>query len=133
MKLSGVLETCIYCSASERAEVERFYAETLELRPVLRWPDGTALRVGAGVLLVFERERLARREGPIARHGSTGPGHVCLLATDEDDYQAWRRRLADAGVEITHDQSWSEGRRSFYFADPAGNLIEITSADIWPR
>jgi catechol 2,3-dioxygenase-like lactoylglutathione lyase family enzyme len=44
-----------------------------------------------------------------------------------------RERLADGGVEITHEHEWDGGGRSFYFHDPAGNLIEIADRDLWPK
>ena len=72
--LRGVLETCIYHDEADAAAVERFYAATLGLRVVSRWPGGVALRVGDGVLLLFARETLADRDGPIAAHGTTGRG-----------------------------------------------------------
>jgi catechol 2,3-dioxygenase-like lactoylglutathione lyase family enzyme len=128
----GVLETALYHEPSEREEMERFYAERLGLPVVARWPDGLALRVGAGVLLLFDRGGLAEREGPIADHGSRGPGHACLV-TDGDRYDAARERLEAEGVEITHDHEWDGGARSFYFRDPAGNLIEIADRDLWPK
>ena len=135
---AGILETALYYDAAEGEAVERFYAEILGLREVSRWPGGTAFRLGAGsgasagVLLLFEREATASREGPIAAHGSSGPGHVCLLAPDSATYEHRKRELAAAGIEITHEEHWGDGVRSFYFADPAGNLIEIAEADIWP-
>jgi catechol 2,3-dioxygenase-like lactoylglutathione lyase family enzyme len=130
-ELGGILETCLYHEPGEAEAVERFYTEALGLRPVSRWPGGLALRTGAGVLLLFDREATASRSGPISDHGSTGPGHACLL-TDEAGYEPWRARLLAAGVEITHEHEWEGGRRSFYFNDPAGNLLEIASADLWP-
>lgn len=130
--LRGVLETVLYCAPSEREAVERFYAGVLGLSEVAGWPDGTAFRVGSGVLLVFDLERLGERDDPIADHGSTGPGHACLLA-GEGGYDRWRERLGEAGVEIVHEHEWSAGMRSFYFRDPAGNLLEIASGDIWPE
>ena len=96
-----------------------------------RWPDGAAFRIGPGVLLLFDRELLAGRDGPISAHGSHGPGHACLLAGGEDRYREWKGRLEAEGVEITHEHRWGE-RRSFYFNDPAGNLLEIADGDIWP-
>ena len=80
---------------------------------------GYARRVAPG-------SRLSRQEG--AR-----PGHACLVVSDPGDYE---RRLADlreAGVEITHEHQWDGGRRSFYFRDPAGNLLELADGDLWPE
>lgn len=129
--IAGVLETCVYCATGERDEVERFYAETLGLPRVAGWGDGTAFRIGPGVLLLFDRERLVDRDEPMAAHGTRGPGHVCLISA-ADDYEDWKQRLTAADVALTHEQQWSDGHRSFYFNDPAGNLFEIAEADIWP-
>jgi catechol 2,3-dioxygenase-like lactoylglutathione lyase family enzyme len=129
--LGSVLETALYHDPSEREAIEEFYSETLGLRAVSRWPDGVAFRVGGGVLLLFDREGLERREGPIADHGTTGPGHACLVA-GAPGYDGWRQRLAQLGVEITHEHEWDSGLRSFYFRDPAGNLLEIADGDMWP-
>jgi len=130
--LSGVLETVLYCAPGERESVERFYSELLGLAEVSRFDDGTAFRLGGGVLLIFDLERLGRRQDPIAEHGSAGPGHTCLLARRPGEYGAWRDRIEAAGIEITHEHEWRDGMRSFYFRDPAGNLLEIASDDIWP-
>lgn len=129
--LSGILETALYCAPSEREEVERFYADVLGLPAVARWPDGSSFRAGPGVLLVFDLERLAGRDDPIAAHGSSGPGHACLLA-EGGDYEAWKQRLERSGTEILHEHEWRDGMHSFYFRDPAGNLLEIASGDLWP-
>jgi catechol 2,3-dioxygenase-like lactoylglutathione lyase family enzyme len=128
---AGVLETALYHDRAERGEIERFYGDVLGLPAVAAWQDGVAYRVGAGVLLLFDRDRLAGRSGPIADHGTAGPGHACLRAAG-GAYERWRERLADAGVEIVHDATWGDAGCSFYFKDPAGNLLEIADADIWP-
>lgn len=135
--LAALLETVLYHEPGQREQVERFYGELLGLRQVASWPDGVAYRVGGeaphgGVLLLFDRGLLAGREGPIAAHGSAGPGHACLVA-GEADYEGWRARLTERGVEITHEHEWPSGRRSFYFHDPAGNLLEVADGDLWPR
>ena len=130
--LAGVLETALYHDSGGREAVERFYGDLLGLPAVAGWEDGVAFRVGPGVLLLFDRRRLARRGGPIADHGTSGPGHVCLRA-DGGEYERWRARLEAAGVEIVHDGEWGGGARSFYFKDPAGNLLEIADRDFWPQ
>lgn len=128
--LAGVLETALYHDSADREAVERFYREVLGLPAVAAWEDGIAFRVGAGVLLLFDRQRLMRRGGPIADHGTTGPGHACLQAA-AGGYDRWREQLQAAGVPIAHEHGWGD-RRSFYFKDPAGNLLEIADGDLWP-
>ena len=131
-EFTGVLETCLYHEPGETEAIERFYGETLGLRAVSRWPGGVAFRAGAGVVLLFDREALGHRAGPISRHGTTGPGHACLLAAGRSEYDGWLERVQAGGVAITHEHDWDDGRRSFYFNDPAGNLIEIADGDLWP-
>ena len=130
--LAGVLETVLYHDGGGRADIERFYGDVLGLPAVAGWEDGIAFRVGAGVLLLFDFDRLAERREPIADHGASGPGHACLQAR-AGEYERWREHLKGAGVAIVHDATWGDAGRSFYFKDPAGNLLEIADRDIWPR
>ena len=131
MELRSLLEASLYYDAGVAAPMTELYCEVLGLREVARWPDGRALRLGDAVVLLFERERLAAREGPIADHGSSGPGHACFRVAAAD-YEGWKRRVGER-VEILHEHEWSGGHRSFYFRDPGGNLLEIADADLWPR
>lgn len=127
--LRGVLETALYHGPGEAGDVRAFYEEVLGLRPVAQWPAGAAFRVGEGVCLVFEREQTAGQSVP---HGASGPVHACFVS-GAGEYEAWKRRLAAAGVELIDESSWDGGLRSVYFHDPAGNLLEIAEADIWPE
>ncbi len=129
-ELSGILETALSFDHSVAEETLAFYRETLGLTQVASWRDGTAFRLGFGVLLVFDRDLLAENDSPVAQHGSSGVGHVCFLAAP-GHYGAMRARLEAAGVGIEHEHDWSDARRSFYFRDPAGNLLEVANADIW--
>ena len=128
---TSVLETALYHSTNERGAVEHFYGEVLGLQKVAAWDTGIAFRVGTNVLLLFDRHRLKRIPGPISNHGGVGAGHACLL-TSADEYDAWRERIVRYGVKIVHDQVWDERMNSFYFRDPAGNLLEVASGDLWP-
>ena len=126
-----MLETALYHDSTVRDALRRFYGEVLGLPVVAAWEDGAAFRVGTGVLLLFDRQRLVQRVGVIADHGASGPGHACLQAAG-GDYERWREHIEAGGVEILHDHHWGGGR-SFYFKDPAGNLLEIADCDFWPR
>ena len=130
-ELSGILETALSFDHDVAVETLAFYRDTLGLTEVASWQEGTVFRLGFGVLLLFDRELLAENDSPVAQHGSSGVGHVCFVAAP-NHYDSMRERLAEAGVEIEHDHEWSDERRSFYFRDPAGNLLEVANADIWP-
>ena len=130
MNLGALLEVALYQDASEGEAMNDLYERVLGLPIVARWPGGVAHRLGPTLVLLFEREGLAEREGPISEHGSTGPGHVCFTV-EASHYDAAREELG-ASVEIVHEHEWSGARRSFYFRDPAGNLLEVADGDIWP-
>ena len=131
LDLTGILETALSFDHDVAEETLTFYRETLGLSEIAHWGDGTAFRLGAGVLLLFDRKLLAENDSPVAQHGSSGVGHTCFLAAP-DHYEPMRRRLTDAGVEIEHEHDWNDNRRSFYFRDPADNLLEVANGDIWP-
>lgn len=128
--VAGVLESALYYEASDHDAVVVFYESTLGLERVAAWDSGRALRLGAGVLLLFDLDKVTAQGGPVSDHGARGPGHVCLLA-EPGRYDELRERVAVAGVEVTHDHEWPKGGSSFYFKDPAGNLLEIADSDLW--
>ncbi len=125
------METALSFDHEVAGETLAFYRETLGLTEVADWGDGTAFRLGFGVLLLFDRKLLTENDSPVAQHGSSGVGHICFVAAP-DHYDSMRERLEADGVEIEHEHDWSDGRRSFYFRDPADNLLEVANADIWP-
>ncbi|MBI4537854.1 MAG: VOC family protein [candidate division NC10 bacterium] len=127
-KILHVLETCLYIKDIDRAE--RFYTGVLGLRWVGKEEERHVFfRVGPGVLLLFRAEATRITE-TVPAHGTTGPGHVCLRIPS-GSYEAWKRRLAEAGIAIEQEVTWPRGR-SFYFRDPDGNSLELAEEDIWP-
>jgi len=125
-RLSGILETVLYFAPGEEEAMERFYGETLGLP---RATDG-AYRIGDGLVLLFDRERAVRKESP-PPHGTSGAAHVAFVAAP-GEYEAWREHVAASGVPILQELTWERGPRSFYFHDPAGNVLEIAEGDMWP-
>ncbi len=53
--------------------------------------------------------------------------HYALAASREADLDDWRTRLEGAGVDFWEERH--DDRRSLYFPDPDGVILEIT----WPR
>jgi catechol 2,3-dioxygenase-like lactoylglutathione lyase family enzyme len=132
---AGLLEAALYAADLDAAE--RFYGDILGLDRIVRVGDRHVFfRVGAGVLLIFNPEETRKPPNnpdlPVPPHGTQGPGHFCFaiegLALDD-----WRARLEAAGVEIEADFHWSNGARSIYFRDPAGNSIEMAEPRLWEK
>jgi catechol 2,3-dioxygenase-like lactoylglutathione lyase family enzyme len=134
MLISGILETCLY--AADLVAAERFYAHVLGLDVVGR-EDGRHVffRCGNGMLLIFNPNRTSMElsfigGAKIPSHGALGPGHVAF-AIMERDLDAWREKLAQAGIEIESEVAWPQGGRSLYLRDPAGNSVELATPQIW--
>ncbi len=126
--LQWVLETSVY--ARDLGAAERFYGTVLDMDVLLREEERHVFfRCGPGAVLVFNPD--ATRAGEtLPAHGPDGDGHVAF-AVDSDRLPAWRRRLQAHDIAIEHEERWGGGKRSIYVRDPAGNSIELASADLW--
>jgi catechol 2,3-dioxygenase-like lactoylglutathione lyase family enzyme len=124
--LTGILESVLYCTSENEADTRVFYAEILGFKQVSQW----AYRLGAQVFLLFNAEETRVQEWP-PPHGAKGSGHICFTVGGEG-YEAWKQHLGANGVEIIEEIDWSRGVLSFYFKDPAGNMLEIANGDMWP-
>jgi catechol 2,3-dioxygenase-like lactoylglutathione lyase family enzyme len=130
VELAGILETVVYCTSANEDETRRFYEEVLDLQPVR---DGSvAHRLGSGVFLLFNADESSVQESPPAHGAPNSRVHTCFLAAP-GEYDRWKERVASHGVELSEEIEWDSGPRSFYFEDPAGNVLEIAEADMWPR
>ena len=130
MKLAGILETVLYCTTENGEETRQFYRDVLGLEPVRA--GSVAHRLGNAVLLLFDADESSIQDSPPA-HGAPGARvHTCFLA-EPAQYDRWKERIAAHGIEITQEIEWPSGPRSFYFEDPAGNVLEIAEGDMWPR
>ena len=129
MQLERILETVLYYSAGQEEKLARFYGEVLGLRAVGR--GGLTFRVGDGLLLLFEADLSSAQSQP-PPHGARGSIHTCFVA-EADEYEDWKCRVTDEAGQILQEIEWDKGVRSFYFHDPAGNLLEIADGDLWPE
>lgn len=128
--MKGVLETVLYCDSSNEDEVRKFYTDVLGLRQI---GFQFAYRVGSSdhVFLVFNRDQVSDQEVP-PPHGATGPVHTCFEA-EPGTYETWKDYLRSQGTEPYGEITWGNGQRSFYFDDPAGNVLEMAEGDFWPH
>lgn len=134
VEVGGVLETVMY--AADLDAIADFYSTVIGLEILSREPGYFVFfRCGPGMLLFFQPEKTLRQnEGeqavPIPAHGATGPGHVAFRVT-EDQLPGWRQRLEANSVEIEYETEWTNGGRSVYFRDPAGNSLELATPRLW--
>jgi catechol 2,3-dioxygenase-like lactoylglutathione lyase family enzyme len=124
--LTGVLETVLYCTPETEEPTRRFYEEVLGLRRVSKW----TYRLGSQLFLLFNEKETRVQEWP-PPHGASGSGHLCFTVSPEG-YDRWKEHLEEHDVKLIEETDWSRGVRSFYFKDPAGNLLEIANGDMWP-
>lgn len=131
--LHEISETVLY--ATDLHAAEAFYRLVLGLPQI---SGGSDLMIGfrvtakpGQVLLIFNPEVSSAPGRPVPAHGCAGEGHLALRINPEDE-PAWTERLRAHGVEIERVVDWDNDRgRSIYVRDPAGNSIELITADIW--
>lgn len=124
----GIKETCLYVGDLHASR--RFYEGTLGLPCFSFVPESHAFfRAGHSVLLCF-LPGMSGTQSALPRHFATGEPHFAL-EVEPPHYDAWRVRIAEAGVTIEHDHVWKGGFRSFYFRDPDRACVEIIEAGMW--
>ncbi|MGH2734947.1 MAG: VOC family protein [Actinomycetota bacterium] len=123
---TGVLETVLYCTPETEEPTRRFYENVLGLRRVSQW----TFRLGPQLFLLFNAEETRLQKWP-PPHGASGSGHICFAVAPKD-YERWKHHLGQHDVELIEEIDWSRGVLSFYFKDPAGNMLEIANGDMWP-
>jgi catechol 2,3-dioxygenase-like lactoylglutathione lyase family enzyme len=110
---------------------EDFYGGVLGLPLIGREPGRHVFfRVGdSSVFLVFRADAI-RTGDHLPPHGATGLGHFAL-GLDAEELEGWRQLLQVRGVALEKEVTWPRGGKSLYFRDPAGNLVELVTPQIW--
>ena len=127
--LAGILETVLYCDSSNEELARSFYVDVMCFS-AMAFDFGYRVGTEGHVFLLFNRDNTVAQEKP-PPHGATGKGHCCFTAR-ADTYDAWKTHLEKNGVDWGGEITWGNGMRSFYFEDPAGNVLEIAEGDFWP-
>ena len=115
---------------SDLERAERFYADTLGLPVVERWPHRDAFWVLAG------STRLGLWKPQVGLEGSRGGEHVHFaMQVDEAGFDARVTALREAGYEAPVYEFGPLGTgtrpsRSVYATDPDGHLVELWTADM---
>ncbi|MEX2235821.1 MAG: VOC family protein [Cyclobacteriaceae bacterium] len=122
MEFLKIKETCLYIRDLEKAK--SFYHELLGL-PVISYLDRKHLflRVGKSVLLLFNSEDSKKKRSPPPHFGG-GKQHFAF-EVEGKMYEACKSEIAGKGISIIDEITWASGKKSFYFNDPEGNVLEI--------
>ena len=129
-ELDGILETIVYCDSFNEDKVRDFYEHVLGMRPIEGLPFAYRVGYSKHVFLVFNRDETSFQDAQPA-HGASGSVHSCFQAAP-GTYDDWKNYLHSVGVSTRQEMTWGNGQRSFYFDDPAGNVLEIAEGDFWP-
>lgn len=130
MKFLKIKETCLYVHDLERAKI--FYEEVLEL-PLIGYLKDKHLffQAGQSVLLLFNPDDSRHKQSPPAHYGG-GKQHFAF-EVNQAQYDQAKQWILSKGITITDEVTWPSGVQSFYFEDPAGNVLEIVpDTGIWP-
>jgi catechol 2,3-dioxygenase-like lactoylglutathione lyase family enzyme len=122
MNIVKIKETCLYVHDLEGAR--RFYHDVLGL-PVISYLPGKHLflRAGGSVLLCFNPDDSKTKTSP-PPHYAEGRQHFAFEVPKED-YERTKAEIKGKGITIIDVVTWANGTESFYFHDPAGNILEV--------
>lgn len=129
MNIIKIKETCLYVHDLEQAK--NFYHNILGL-PIIHYQENKHLflRAGSSVLLLFNPEDSKLKTSPPPHYGG-GHQHFAFEVNDED-YAKTKAELTKKGIEVIDEVTWQTGKKSFYFRDPEGNVLEIVPfSGIW--
>ena len=124
-----IKETCIYVRDLERAR--KFYHYVFGL-PVINFVDDKHLflRAGSSVLLLFNPDDSREKKSPPAHYGG-GKQHFAF-EVPAMKYNDTKSEMQRRGVSIIDEITWKSGKKSFYFNDPEGNVLEVLpEGGIW--
>jgi catechol 2,3-dioxygenase-like lactoylglutathione lyase family enzyme len=130
MKFTKIMETCIY--SSNLKEMKEFYQDKLGLEVVSEeMGRHVFFNVGKNMLLIFNPKVTMHEKE--TKHGAITPPAMNHFAFEikKDDFQATKMDILNKNIEIEKEVTWKNGGLSIYFRDPAGNLVEIITDNLW--
>lgn len=129
MKVKHILETCLY--AQDLGAARDFYTRVLGLKVHSEVENRHLFfRCGGQMLLIFNPGETSKPGNAVPSHGANSPGHIAFKIKGAE-IPDWRSSLKRNGVAIESEVEWPGGGYSIYFRDPAGNSLELATADTW--
>jgi catechol 2,3-dioxygenase-like lactoylglutathione lyase family enzyme len=130
MQILQIKETCLY--VDDLMACKTFYHDLLGLE-VISLVEGNHVffRAGTSVLLCFlpEKSKLQSKPPP---HYAQGKQHIAFEVAAET-YEAAKNYLHAKDIVITYEHTWPHGRKSAYFEDNQGHVLEIVPTGLWDR
>ena len=128
MSITQVKEVALYVKDLYKAK--EFYHGLLEF-PIIGMVDGRHIffRVGSTVLLCFIAES-TQNDTTLPPHFGYGQQHIAF-EVPAIDYDSWKVKISQLGIEIIHEHQWQEGVKSFYFKDNDEHILEIIPEKMW--
>lgn len=124
-----VLESVLYAEDLDAAR--EFYENILGLPEISFDPERQLfLRCEGSVLILFKASKTRIADAAVPTHGTDGNGHLAFSASEEE-LHTWKACLTSNGVAIVKEIDWANGARSIYFNDPAGNVLEFATPNLW--
>ena len=122
MNFISIKETCIY--ARDLNSIREFYHTKLGLL-IINYEPGKHIffRCGKSVLLCFNPDDSRQKQSPPA-HYCTGKQHFAFEVPSVL-YAEAKKKILENDISIIDTIVWKDGAESFYFEDPAGNVLEI--------
>ena len=124
-----VLESVLY--SEDLVAARNFYVNILGLEEIMFDVDRDLfLRCEGSVLIIFKASRTKIQDSDVPAHGTVGAGHLAF-ASSKEGIEMWRKKLSNNKVEIIEAITWKNGAESIYFKDPAGNILEFATPNLW--
>lgn len=128
MHINQIKESCLYVQDLDRTE--SFYSGKLNLKVIGR-VEGRHIffEAGSTILLCFIADA-TKNDKKLPSHYGKGKMHLAFEVPPED-YETVKKSIRSKGIEIEHEQQWSDEYRSFYFRDPDGHSLEVVPRGMW--
>lgn len=128
MRADRIFETVLY--AKDLVAAKAFYGDVLGMQLIRESEMFLTFRISYSVLLIFNPDMSHAAGRSVPAHGAVGEGHIAFAASDKEIDQ-WQKQFEAHGIEIDQMVEWSEGGRSLYVRDPAGNSVEFAPSTLW--